>query len=73
LPSISPFTQSGGQGKADNAQENRFDDDPFSWVVVATLDWNLWDGGIREAQMSATKSKLRQATLAAEDLASKIK
>ncbi|MCK5691035.1 TolC family protein, partial [Myxococcota bacterium] len=57
-----------GQAKFDNAEEQRFDDDPFSWVVLATLNMNIWDGGIREADVRMKRSQYRQATLAVQDL-----
>jgi hypothetical protein len=60
------------QGKADNMEAQRFDDDPFSWSVMGTLSLNLFDGGIREAQYSLAKSQWRQKQLAQEDLAAKI-
>jgi len=61
-----------GQGKLDNNEAQRFDDDPFSWNVMATLTLNAWDGGIREAELKAVESKLRQAALAVEDLDKRI-
>jgi hypothetical protein len=61
-----------GQAKLDNAEAQRFDDDPFSWNVIATLNLNVFDGGIREANLAMKRSVLRQAELAAEDLARQI-
>ncbi|MBI5510272.1 MAG: TolC family protein [Deltaproteobacteria bacterium] len=61
------------QGKADNAKEMRFDDDPYSWLVMGTLGWSVFDGGIREAQLSLAQSQRRQKELAALDLGAKIK
>lgn len=64
LPSLNLM----GQTKLDNAEEQRSDDDPFSWTVGATMSMNLWDGGIREAELKLAKSKLRQAKMATKDL-----
>ena len=61
------------QGKADNAKETRFDDDPYSWLVMGTATISIFDGGIREAQYSLAKSQYRQKELAEKDLAAKIK
>jgi outer membrane protein TolC len=61
------------QGKADNMEAQRFDDDPYSWSVMGTLSLNIFDGGIREAQYSLAKSQFRQKALAEQDLAAKIK
>ncbi|NOZ87782.1 MAG: TolC family protein [Deltaproteobacteria bacterium] len=68
FPSLNLF----GQAKLDNNEHQRFDDDPFSWTIGATLSMNLWDGGIREAQLKTAKSKLKQAELAARDVENKI-
>ncbi|MBN2495901.1 MAG: TolC family protein [Deltaproteobacteria bacterium] len=57
-----------GQFKLDNNERQRFDDDPFSWTVLATMSVNIWDGGIREAQMELAQSQLRQADMKVEDL-----
>ncbi len=64
LPSVNLV----GQGKLDNAEKQRFDDDPFSWTVLATATVDVWDGGIKAAQYDLAKSKLVQARLATEDL-----
>jgi outer membrane protein len=61
-----------GQAKLDNAEAQRFDDDPFSWNVIATLNLNVFDGGIREANLAMKRSALRQAEFAAEDLSRRI-
>jgi outer membrane protein TolC len=60
------------QGKADNSKQMRFDDDPYSWLVMGTATLNIFDGGIREAQYSLAKSQFRQKQLAAKDLAAKV-
>jgi len=57
-----------GQAKLDNAEEQRFDDDPFSWNILGTLTWNLYDGGISQANLSVTQSRRRQAELTVLDL-----
>jgi outer membrane protein TolC len=67
-PSLNLF----GEFKADNAEAQRFDDDPFSWTVGASLSVNIWDGGIREAELEMARSRLRQAQMAEEDLLRKI-
>jgi hypothetical protein len=61
-----------GQIKADNAQEQRFDDDPFSWTILATMSVDLWDGGIREAELDLARSRYNQAKLGVEDIRQKI-
>jgi outer membrane protein TolC len=61
------------QGKADNMKAQRFDDDPYSWSVMGTLSLNVFDGGIREAQLAMVRSQYRQKELAEKDLAAKIK
>ena len=57
-----------GQLKLDNNQAQRFDDDPASWVVMATLSANIWDGGIREAELEIAESRFRQEEMKVEDL-----
>ena len=67
-PSLNLF----GSFKLDNAEQQRFDDDPFSWTVGATLSVAIWDGGIRESEIEISRSKLRRAQMAEEDLWRKI-
>jgi multidrug efflux system outer membrane protein len=56
-----------GAARFDNNEAQRFDDDPFSWTVLATVSLNIWDGGIREAQADIARSRLRQAVLTVRD------
>lgn len=67
-PSLNLF----GSFMADNAEQQRFDDDPFYWTVGASLSINIWDGGIREAEVEIARSRLRQARMTREDLLRKI-
>lgn len=67
-PSLNLF----GSFMADNAEQQRFDDDPFYWTVGATLSINLWDGGIRESEVEIARSRLRQAQMSEQDLLRKI-
>ncbi len=60
------------QGKADNSKETRFDDDPYSWVLLGTVSLNVFDGGIREAQYSIAASQWHQKELMAKDLQAQI-
>jgi len=64
LPTLNLF----GQLRADNAEAQRFDDDPFSWTAGATLSLNVWDGGLRERELDIARSRLRQAELTVLDL-----
>lgn len=57
-----------GEATADNKEEQRFDDDPFSWIVMGTLTLVAWDGGIRDAAQRAADSRVRQARLQLDDL-----
>jgi outer membrane protein TolC len=68
LPSLNLF----GQFKLDNAESQRFDDDPASWTVGATMSVNIWDGGIREAELDLMQSQLRQARMKNQDLERRI-
>ncbi len=56
-----------GAAMVDNNEAQRFDDDPFHWTVMATVSWNLFDGGIREAEAAIARSRVRQAVLSARD------
>ncbi|OGR07569.1 MAG: hypothetical protein A2341_11810 [Deltaproteobacteria bacterium RIFOXYB12_FULL_58_9] len=67
-----PTVNAVGVAMFDNDSASRFDDDPFSWVVMATLNINIWDGGIRERQLDIAESQARQAALAVTDLQSKV-
>lgn len=65
LPSLNLI----GSVRADSSQQERyFIDHPFSWSVVGALKMDVWDGGIREAEMKMKKATLRQAELKVVDL-----
>ena len=68
LPTLDLFAQA----RLDNNQDQRFDDDPFSWTAGATLNMTLYDGGIRESEVDIARSKLRSAELGARDLEQQI-
>lgn len=61
-----------GSAMFDNDAPSRFDDDPFNWIAMATLNLNVFDGGIREAKLGIASSKSRQAALAVLELEAKV-
>jgi outer membrane protein TolC len=49
------------EGRARWTSEPFLTQDPLSFVAVVSLDWLLWDGGLREADGAQRQSELREA------------
>ncbi|RMG15801.1 MAG: TolC family protein [Deltaproteobacteria bacterium] len=68
LPSLSLV----GSGRY-NSNTSGFINDPFTGAVTVRLDWPLWDGGLREANLRETASRIREERLRLAQLEQKIR